>query len=371
MKNFFTNIKSIFLRYKILFLLLLTPISLFLIITARLSSGFAEWYSRHILRYTAYIFNNITGIFPFSLIELLIILLIPASIIYIIISIIKIKKSKNPKTTVGLVISIPLCFLSTMLFLFVTNYGISYYRYTFAQVYGLEVRNSTSDELTELCIYLAENANSTRKLLPTENGEMALSISLDDTIKEAKKSYDNISEQYFTLYSGYSTCKKVIFSEVMSHTNTLGVFSPFTFEANINVNINPSTIPFTICHELSHLRGYAREDEANFIAYIVCKNSDSIDFQYSAYIYSLRMSLNKLYSADKEKYNYVYSILSDDVKNDLIAYNSYWSQYKNTVSQISHKVNNIYLQINSQKDGEQSYGRMVDLLLAEYRSNKK
>ena len=258
-----------------------------------------------------------------------------------------------------------------MLFLFVTNYGISYYRYTFAQVYGLEVRNSTSDELTELCIYLAENANSTRKLLPTENGEMALSISLDDTIKEAKKSYDNISEQYFTLYSGYSTCKKVIFSEVMSHTNTLGVFSPFTFEANINVNINPSTIPFTICHELSHLRGYAREDEANFIAYIVCKNSDSIDFQYSAYIYSLRMSLNKLYSADKEKYNYVYSILSDDVKNDLIAYNSYWSQYKNTVSQISHKVNNIYLQINSQKDGEQSYGRMVDLLLAEYRSNKK
>ena len=27
-------------------------------------------------------------------------------------------------------------------------------------------------------------------------------------------------------------------------------------------------IPHTICHELSHLKGYMREDEANFIGYL-------------------------------------------------------------------------------------------------------
>lgn len=372
MKKFFKNIKALFATYKRLFLIILVPFSLILIITAKSFPTFAEWYSRYILRYIALVFNNITGILPFSLIEILIILLIPTSITYIVFGIIKNVKSKHKKKTLGLFIINPICLLSILLFLFTTNYGISYYRYTFAETYDLDVRNSTVDELYNLCIYLAENTNYTRsQTISGENGEMILSQSLNDTLQEAKNAYNSINDKYFTLYSGYSTCKKVIFSKLMSNTNTMGVFAPFTFEANINTNIPSMAIPLTICHELSHLRGYAREDEANFIAYIVCKNSTNSDFQYSAYCYSLRFALNKLYSADKEKYNEIYNMLSDDVKTDLIQYSQYWSQYQNKISEISHTVNNTYLKINGQKDGSQSYGRMVDLLLAEYRSINK
>lgn len=38
------------------------------------------------------------------------------------------------------------------------------------------------------------------------------------------------------------------------------------------------------------------------------------------------------------------------------------------MKEISNSVNNTYLKANGQEDGVKSYGRMVDLLLAEYRS---
>ena len=45
-----------------------------------------------------------------------------------------------------------------------------------------------------------------------------------------------------------------------------------------------TNMPFTICHELAHLKGYIYEDEANFIAFMACINSDNLFFQYSGYL---------------------------------------------------------------------------------------
>lgn len=53
----------------------------------------------------------------------------------------------------------------------------------------------------------------------------------------------------------------------MSYLDISGIYCPFTFEANVNVHMNDVLIPVTMCHELSHLSGYMREDEANFIAF--------------------------------------------------------------------------------------------------------
>ena len=50
---------------------------------------------------------------------------------------------------------------------------------------------------------------------------------------------------------------------------------------------------------------------------------------------------------------------------------SYWAQYRGPVSEISDKVNDTYLRINSQQEGSRSYGRMVDLLVGEYRQTKE
>jgi hypothetical protein len=53
---------------------------------------------------------------------------------------------------------------------------------------------------------------------------------------------------------------------------------------------------------------------------------------------------------------------------DLRANNEYWDQFENKkAAEVANKVNDTYLKANEQEDGVQSYGRVVDLLLAEYR----
>ena len=56
---------------------------------------------------------------------------------------------------------------------------------------------------------------------------------------------------------------------------------------------------------------------------------------------------------------------------DLQENNDYWDQYEGKVAEVSNQVNDTYLKINDQKDGVQSYGRVVDLMLAMFLKNRQ
>ena len=62
-----------------------------------------------------------------------------------------------------------------------------------------------------------------------------------------------------------------------------------------------------------------------------------------------------------------FSLLSDIVKADIYDNSEYWKQFEGPVSEISETVNDTYLKANDLEDGTKSYGRVVDLLLAEYK----
>ncbi len=76
-------------------------------------------------------------------------------------------------------------------------------------------------------------------------------------------------------------------------------------EANYNGHMPEMDIPSTVCHELSHLKGFMREDEANFIAYLACRQSDSAAFRYSGALLAYIYSGNALYKADSGDVSFV------------------------------------------------------------------
>ena len=117
-----------------------------------------------------------------------------------------------------------------------------------------------------------------------------------------------------------------------------------------------------MCHELSHLRGYMREDEANFLAYLACRESSFADFRYSGAMLAFVYTNNALISADSELGNEIFRTLCDGAQADFAANSAYWKQFEGPVSEISSTVNDAYLKANRQEDGVRSYGRMVDLL---------
>jgi hypothetical protein len=197
-------------------------------------------------------------------------------------------------------------------------------------------------------------------------------MSTTELAKQAGKAFEALSTDYPVLEGRYAAPKPILLSKLMSQTEITGIFFPFTMEANVNVDVPDYSIPATMLHELAHLRGFMREDEANYLAYLAGMKSDQVELQYSSTMLALVISGNALYDSNPELYFEIRDQYSEGVLADIRANTAYWQKYEDTaVSTFSNKVNDTYLKVNAQSDGVQSYGRMLDLLLAKYRKEQE
>ena len=128
----------------------------------------------------------------------------------------------------------------------------------------------------------------------------------------------------------------------------------------------PVCLDYVIAHELAHLRGVAREDEANFCAVVACMESGDEDYRYSGALLAYIYLGNALYRADYDAWREVYSTLSENVRADLRANNDYWARFETPAADVSEKVYESFLQTYGDDRGMQSYGACVDLLTVYY-----
>ncbi len=380
--------KELILRKRTI-LLLLIPFGIILNEWAKSSAFIAEEvFAKRIYKVISQAIGCLTGWIPFSLAELIVVVgpcIIVGLLIRQMIRVIRVKKtiSEHSQNSIGQLrfqlimtaVQNILCLVSVIFFVYILLCGINYHRYSVQYYLGLSVENSSVEELEGLLIELADRANLLRSNLTTENeeGVYILPMSKKELGQEAKQAYKNLAKEYEIFEGNYPVPKPVFFSKLMSYTQITGIFTCWTMEANVNIDISPYSIGSTMCHELAHLRGFMREDEANYISYIACLASDCIDLQYSGTMLALIHTGNALYRKDADRYVEVYrNHYSEAVVRDLVANNKYWDNFEETkVAETAEKVNDTYLKVNNQTDGTQSYGRMVDLLLAEYRQRQK
>ena len=269
-------------------ILILIPISLLILWIVRSNTQIAEYvFARGVYKWLSQGLSLLTGILPFSAMEVEI-LVLPILAIAIIIHFfwrISHRKDKKQSDLAYLLMEGFLntaCTLSVILFLFVNLAGVNYYRYPFASYSGLEIQKSTVEELYNLSLDLAKDAAEIRAQLQIQDVEVDKNgvlqqnnTSWRELSNTAQKSFKKLSKDYPVLGGFYGSPKPVFFSRLMSKMEITGIFFPFTMEANVNVDATSYSVPATMSHELAHLRGFMREDEANFIAYLACKQSDS------------------------------------------------------------------------------------------------
>lgn len=361
-KNIFKKVfKSVWF-----WMIMLLPAALALREFVKHNRSAADFYTNNIYRYISVFWNNVSGILPFSLGEIIIVLLPFAVLTYIVVSVIIIIKSKGKRIIAALksILIIASC-ACTVFLLFVTNCGMNYYCTSLTELSGLDVKPRSSDELYEVCVYLAKNASRERAELK-EDDKGAVSFDRTSLQSRTKDAVNGLNSRYSYIAGGYSVPKSVMLSRGMSYLEITGVYFPFTFEANVNTDIPDMELPFTMCHELAHVRGIMREQEANFTAYLACIYSGDSELMYSGYVNALMYASNALYGADKDKYKKLTEYISDDIYDDMRAYSEYWKQFETPVAEAASAVNDSYLKSNSQSDGVKSYGMMTDLIIAHY-----
>ena len=349
-----------------LWLIMLFPAALILRECVKHSRSAADFYLNNIYRYISIFWSNVSGALPFSLGELIMVLLPVVALIYIISAVVIVIKSKGKRIVKALksIVIIAAC-AGSVFFLYVTNCGMNYYCTSVAELSGLDIRPRSSDELYEVCVYLAKNASKERAELKEDEKGV---VSFDRSTLQARTrdAVNSLNKRYSYIPDGYSIPKSVMLSRGMSYLNITGVYFPFTFEANVNTDMPDLELPFTMCHELAHVRGIMREQEANFTAYLACIYSGDNELMYSGYVTALMYASSALYSADTVKYKRLTEYISEDIYKDMRADSEYWTQFETPVAEVASAVNDSYLKSNSQSSGIKSYGMMTDLIIAHY-----
>ncbi len=343
--------------------------ALLLQLAARKVPGFGQWYAVTIYPLITGSLGRFMGIFPFSVTELGLYLLIVLFVVSLV------RSWRRPLKILGRL----LLGASLLFFLFTVNCGINYYRQPFSALSGLTIQPSSSQELYDLCSWLVEQIqDSVRQLEDQASEENGFS---GQTSREPLPSYGKLleygrqgqlamrrlGEEFPVLAGFYPAPKPLLLSRILSVQQLCGVYSPFTVEANYNREMPLYNIPHTICHELSHLKGFMREDEANFIGYAACIHSEDLYFRYSGYLMGWVYTGNALAQADPEGFAALRSALPQAALTDLSYNNAYWDAFQGKVAEVSTRVNDTYLKLQDQQDGIQSYGRVVDLMLAYHR----
>jgi len=332
-------------------------------LTARNLDGFSNWYVTYIYPFWLNTLGRFSAIFPFSVIEILLLTgIVLLAFFTIRFFVRRIRRERTLPLLASGVLSI-LTITSMLLLIYTLTCGINYYNKTFSERNNISIQSYTVEELEHVCLLLTEAANQFGK--EVDRDDSGITIVDENVSANAVAAMENLGTLYEGL-SGYYPNPKPVLSSLLSVSQLSGIYSPFTIEANYNKDMQSYNIPFTACHELSHLKGFMQEEEANFIAYLACIDSNDADFQYSGTLLAWIYATNALYEQSAGKYNEIYAMLNDEIKKDLAANNTFWMEYDTIVAEVSDKVNDTYLKVNAQAEGIKSYNLMVDLLVAYY-----
>jgi len=350
---------------------LLLPFSIALYFLAhRFPAATERWFSMGLYRILTETYGRVFGYLPFSVSQFLIVLLPLGAVVYVVIEVfcIIIKAGKRKKYAVRLVAN-SACAVGILTFMFMMGAGLNYARPEIGKTLGLETHPSYAAELAVLTEILVQHANELApQVARNEHGHMVVSAGSMTALSHEARGIMRSAGEDFPLLRGFVPhAKPILYSRFMSRLRIVGIYSPFTMEAHVNVDVPHYQIPATMIHELAHFRGIMREDEANFIAWLVGYHSNHPDFAYSAALLALTYASNQLHRVNRDEHSRIMGNLSHYVWADFAANREYWRQFEGPLAEISQTVNDAYLRANRQEDGVQSYGRVVDLLLAYFR----
>lgn len=369
---------------------------IFVNVVAWLSVEFCDWYIAHIFPVWLNTYARLTSLVPFSVGELMLVAAVLLTVFGIGFAVWnfaahgRYRKALRSYWRSYAWIFLAVCYIMT------GNCFIMYHASGFSEKYmhgneaGRMVADADAAAVTEIVtvekpVYTKKNIAVLRDFLVERCNELALQIERDemgnavyqgDLIAESVKAMEHLGEKYEQLSGFYVTPKYLSASEFFSQQYIQGYYFPFSLEANINSMMHISNVAPTVCHELSHTKGFIYEDDANFIGFLACIESDDVFLQYCGYLSVLNYVNNDFYkSIDNNRNVYKKHVrISDLVAEDNIFLSKEdWETVEKkavvkteTVKKVSNTLMETSLKLNGVEEGMQQYDEVVNLLLDYY-----
>ncbi|WP_345204679.1 DUF3810 domain-containing protein [Chryseobacterium ginsengisoli] len=291
---------------------------------------------------------------PFSFGDVLYILL-GIFLLYFIIK--SFKKKSRSSSLLKILVVINIFYFSYQIF-----WGMLYFQTPIIKKLSSQ-EEPTVEKAKILALKYLEKCKETRSLTKEDNNGVFIITDLKavqhEILSQQTKLPQNISDKKAPEINAF---KPSLFKNVMNFTGILGYYNPFTAEAQFNSQLPNTLVPFTSAHESSHQLGFAREQEANFVGYLIGINSKNLELRYSTEYFTLKSLLNYIVDEDPEFVKNALKNYSKEMKKDRAYEKAFVLKHQGVLDDFFGFTNNLFLKSN-QQEGSITYSYFIDLLL--------
>lgn len=321
------------------------------IIAARINVSVGEWYATHLYPYISAILSLLVSWIPFSMTEIL----VTGAVILMIYVLIRNIRHREKIWKIVIREAEIVAWIMVWLYL---GWGMNYFR---ESIYtrGDFTRHAFDEAVFKQ--FMTDYADSLNHSYTSETVDMSVYGN------DIKQRYSYVPDHFgLSEAKSWQHPKKLIFNWLYTAVGVGGYIGPFFGETHLNADLFPQQKPSSYAHELSHLLGVSNEDEANFWAYQICRNSDIPAVKYSGY-YSLLpyvlSNASRVLNEDEYK-EYVLSI-RPEVREQLADQQNFWkSKYSRTLGKIQSVIYDSMLKANKIPSGTKNYNQVVELIIA-------
>lgn len=246
--------------------------------------------------------------------------------------------------------------------LFNLLWGLNYNRLGIGSQLGLSPTVVKREEIDILTVRLLNQANHYSSLVDASARE--LFHQKEKLFNTAQLEVQQAATRYPFLQANLGAVKPSLYSYLGNYLGFQGYYNPFTGEGQVNTTIPVFLRPFVATHEIAHQLGYAKESEANFVGFLICKEAKEPLFRYAAYLDMYLYAHGILYQVDSIRANQVKLQRSTQVQADILALKNFYLHYQTPIEELVMQGYDYFLQANEQPQGKQSYSQVLRWLMA-------
>jgi hypothetical protein len=250
-------------------------------------------------------------------------------------------------------------------------WGLNYQKIDPSKDFNLKMPLAYTDrQMDSLSLLLINKLNLTRSKLGHFDPKK---IQFESILTQNEVEFAKKSQKWSFLKYRNSSVKMSFFPSWGDYIGYTAFYQPLTGEAIVRGDLPKLTMPFTMSHEIAHQLGYASEDQANFIAYVIGSESDDLLFNYSTqlqlFTYAQYAHLNFIAKrGDFELYKQVVErnkkLLSPQVLSDRKEIKNFFLQKQDLQIKGTSEMYNQFLIWNKQVKGIDSYNDVLLWVLA-------
>ncbi len=254
--------------------------------------------------------------------------------------------------------------LGALIFFFLVLWGFNYQRTPIVDQLGLQPKSMTLEQLKNEVQITQRLALQYRNAITQDTSAIEEILPYPELEKLVR---DNIADNLDMLglnFTGKPRTKLFPPPGFMRKMGILGIYFPFTGESYIDPTLHPLEQPFTVAHEMAHSYGVTDEGEANFIAWVICTNSDDPLLRYSGQLRLLNYLISDYFRMAPDEYKEWVKTLDRGIRNDMISLRKASEAIKAFSLELSRKTNDVFLKTQGVKAGINSYQQLPKLAFA-------